>query len=71
MSEPRLTVRESEQAQAGAVMETMIGYLLLGGVVLSIALTVGGLLRQWRAAGAPALDYRLADVNLRQVGARA
>jgi uncharacterized membrane protein len=66
MTEQGMTLREQHQAQTGAAMETMVGYLLLGGVVLSIALTVSGLTWSWRSTGALGLDYRLADMNLFQ-----
>jgi uncharacterized membrane protein len=66
MTEHEITLGERRKVQVDAAMETMVGYLLLGGVVLSIALTVSGLAWSWRSTGALGLDYRLADMNLFQ-----
>jgi uncharacterized membrane protein len=47
-------------------MEGVVGYILLGGVLVSMALVVGGLLWHWAAAGHLGLEYSLAGMNLFQ-----
>jgi uncharacterized membrane protein len=47
-------------------MNTLIGYVLLGGVLLSIVLIVGGLIWHWIRAGYPGIAYTLPKMNLFQ-----
>lgn len=47
-------------------METLVGYILLGGVLLSMGLIVAGISWHWAAAGRLGLDYPLAGGNLFQ-----
>jgi uncharacterized membrane protein len=47
-------------------METLVGYILLGGVLLSVALIVIGTAWHWGTAGRLGLDYPLAGGNLFQ-----
>jgi uncharacterized membrane protein len=48
-------------------MDLLVGYLLLGGVLLSLALVAAGLAWKWLATGRPILDYRLGGMNLFQL----
>jgi uncharacterized membrane protein len=45
-------------------MEILVGYILLGGVLLSMALVVAGLFWRWLATGHVSLDYSIAGMNL-------
>lgn len=45
-------------------METLIGYILLGGVLLSSALIVTGLAWRWAVTGRTQLEYSIAGMNL-------
>jgi uncharacterized membrane protein len=45
-------------------MNTLVGYVLLCGVVLSVLLIAGGLLWRWISAGRPGVDYELPRMNL-------
>jgi uncharacterized membrane protein len=45
-------------------MDEIVGYVLLGGVLLSLALVATGLIWKWFATGSVALDYRLTGMNL-------
>jgi len=45
-------------------MDEVVGYVLLGGVLLSLALVASGLAWEWFARGSLALDYRLTGMNL-------
>ena len=45
-------------------MEALVGYVLLGGVVLSVALIVVGLVWHWIRAGRLGVDYAIAKLNL-------
>lgn len=47
-------------------METLIGFLLLGGVLLSIAFLLSGLTWQWVTTGRLGLDYTIAGMNVFQ-----
>ena len=49
-----------------AKMETLLGYLLLGGVLLSLALIVTGLWWRWINTDQPWLDYQIVGMNLYQ-----
>src|SRR5437867_10243406 len=48
-------------------MDHLIGYILLGGVLLSAALMVAGLGWHWAASGDPRMETPLAGVNLFQL----
>jgi uncharacterized membrane protein len=50
----------------GLGMDTVVGYVLLAGVLLSIALIVSGLAWHWAATGHLELTYRIAGMNLLQ-----
>ena len=45
-------------------MDAVVGYVLLGGVLLSLALVTAGLIWQWIDSGSLALNYRLQGMNL-------
>ncbi len=45
-------------------MDLLVGYILLGGVLLSMALVAAGLIWRWAATGNIGFDYRLAGMNL-------
>lgn len=47
-------------------METLIGFLLLGGVLLSLAFLLSGLTWQWVTTGCLGLDYTIAGMNVFQ-----
>jgi uncharacterized membrane protein len=64
MVERRVVAREQEQSEADATMESLIGLLLMGGVLLSMVLTVSGLIWHWLNTRELGLDYLLADTNL-------
>jgi uncharacterized membrane protein len=45
-------------------METLVGYILLGGVSLSIVLITAGLIWRWLATGQLGLEYSISGMNL-------
>ena len=45
-------------------MEVLVGYTLLGGVLLSMALVAAGLIWRWIATGQLGLDYAISGMNL-------
>ena len=45
-------------------MEGLVGYILLGGVLLSMALVVAGLAWGWAVTGHLGLDYSITGMNL-------
>jgi uncharacterized membrane protein len=45
-------------------METLVGYILQVGVLLSAALLAAGLVWHWAATGSLRLDYHIAGVSL-------
>lgn len=47
-------------------MDVLVGYILLGGVLLSMALIAAGLLWKYIQTGGLRLDYELAGMNLFQ-----
>jgi len=47
-------------------MEVVVGYILLGGVLVSVALVVAGLIWHWAATGHLGLEYALAGMNFFQ-----
>ncbi len=44
-------------------METLVGYLLAGGVILSMAFIAAGLIWNWVRTGSPALAYNIQGMN--------
>ena len=58
---------ESSATQARQLeMDVLVGYILLGGVLLSMALIVAGLLWKYFQTGGVRLEYELAGMNLFQ-----
>ncbi len=51
-------------AGRGVDMETVIGYVLLCGLVLSMALIAGGLIWRWAVTGRLAAEYSMAGRDL-------
>lgn len=45
-------------------MDAVVGYVLLGGVVASVALVTTGLLWHWIRTGHPTVDYEIPRMNL-------
>ncbi len=45
-------------------MEVVVGYTLLGGVLLSMTLVAAGLIWRWIATGQLGLDYSISGMNL-------
>lgn len=56
------SVAESRQLE----MDVLVGYILLGGVLLSMALIVAGLVWKYIQTGGVRFDYELAGMNLFQ-----
>ena len=56
--------RESAGGAEQAKMDLLIGYLLLSGVVLSLALIAAGLAWRWIRTGKPSLDYQLIGTDV-------
>ncbi|MEN6449537.1 MAG: DUF1634 domain-containing protein [Thermoguttaceae bacterium] len=50
----------------GAEMSTLIGYVLLGGVLLSMSLIIAGLFWHWVNTGRLGVDYQVPKMNLFQ-----
>jgi uncharacterized membrane protein len=57
---------ESAQEWRQLEMDVLVGYILLGGVLLSMALIVAGLLWKYIQSGGVRLEYELAGMNLFQ-----
>ena len=47
-------------------MDAMVGYILLGGVLLSALFIIAGVIWHWVTTGSPELHYTLAGTNLFQ-----
>ena len=47
-----------------AGMESVVGYILLGGVLLSVALIVGGLVWHWMTTGQLQFEYPVGGMDL-------
>ncbi len=45
-------------------MEVLVGYILLGGVLLSMGLVVAGVVWRWVVTGHLGLDYSISGMNL-------
>ncbi len=56
------TATEARQLE----MDVLVGYILLGGVLLSMALIIAGLLWKFIQTGGVRLEYELAGMNLFQ-----
>ena len=64
-----MTVRETQQTgrrsdAVEAQMDVLIGYVLLGGVIVSVVLVVAGLVWHWASTGHVGVDYAIAPANL-------
>jgi uncharacterized membrane protein len=46
-----------------AAMDILVGYVLLIGVLLSLALILAALIWQWKLTGTVAFDYKLSGMN--------
>ena len=57
---------ESAQEWRQLEMDALVGYILLGGVLLSMALIVAGLFWKYLQTGGVRLEYELAGMNLFQ-----
>jgi len=57
---------ESAQEWRQMEMDALVGYILLGGVLLSMALIVAGLFWKYLQTGGVRLEYELAGMNLFQ-----
>jgi uncharacterized membrane protein len=57
---------ESAEEWRQLEMDVLVGYILLGGVLLSMALIVAGLLWKYIQTGGVRLEYELAGMNLFQ-----
>ena len=57
---------ESAQEWRQMEMDALVGYILLGGVLLSMALIVAGLFCKYLQTGGVRLEYELAGMNLFQ-----
>ncbi|HKC71707.1 MAG TPA: DUF1634 domain-containing protein [Terriglobales bacterium] len=57
---------ESAQEWRQLEMDVLVGYILLGGVLLSMALIVAGLFWKYLQTGGVRLEYELAGMNLFQ-----
>ena len=55
--------RPRMETGTGIDMETLVGYILLGGVLLSSVLMMAGLAWHWVATGYLGLDYTIAGMN--------
>lgn len=57
---------EQPETAARFDMEALVAYILLGGVLLSVALIVAGLVWHWITAGHLQLEYSIVGMNLLQ-----
>jgi uncharacterized membrane protein len=53
-----------EKTTAHASMESVVGYILLGGVSLSVILVIGGLAWHWMATGQLQFEYPVDGMDL-------
>jgi uncharacterized membrane protein len=53
-----------ERTATHAGMESVVGYILLGGVSLSVALIIGGLAWHWAATGQLQFEYSIGGMDL-------
>jgi uncharacterized membrane protein len=66
-SEPFPQAEASREAARRLDMDVLVGYILLGGVLLSLAFVTAGLLWRWINTGGLSFDYRLSGMNLFQL----
>ncbi len=66
-TQPPVGLQEEEAEARQWEMDTLVGYILLSGVLLSMALVAAGLLWRWMATGSLGIEYRLAGMNLFEV----
>ena len=70
MSEPGVPATAAGAVQPSSRrldMDALVGYILLDGVLLSMALVVTGLFWHWLKTGHLVLDYQIAGMNLFQL----
>lgn len=60
------TVKSSATEARQLEMDVLVGYILLGGVLLSMALIIAGLFWKYVQSGGVRLEYELAGMNLFQ-----
>jgi uncharacterized membrane protein len=60
---PPVSLQERTKGAARLGMELVVSYILLGGVLLSTVLIIGGLVWHWAAAGHLQLDYSIVGMN--------
>ncbi len=54
----------SRRVRVGFDMEAVVGYILLIGVVLSMALIATGVIWHWLSTGRPGIAYTIAGMNM-------
>ncbi len=63
-----MKVRDDEHLQRSAALEAkmdvLVGYVLLGGVIASVVLVIGGLVWHWGRTGELGVHYAIAPANL-------
>jgi uncharacterized membrane protein len=70
MSEPARSDAAKPAQEQGFDMDTLVGYILLVGVLASIVLLVAGTAWNWWETGGMQLDFRIQGMNLYQFAAR-
>lgn len=55
---------DQEESPQELEMDVLVGYILLFGVLLSMAFLVAGLIWRWAETRGVSMDYRLAGMNL-------
>ncbi len=61
---PTMTIPSTRRTAAQTRMDTLVGYLLLGGVLLSMGLILVGMAWRYAATGSVSLDYSIRGMNL-------
>ena len=64
MERINLPAGRNQERKLGFDMESLIGYLLLAGVLLSVALILTGMVWHWEATGKLQFDYSMPRMNL-------
>lgn len=59
----RTETTETTKSQEGR-MDTLVGYVLLGGVIASVVLVLAGLFWRWLRTGELGVDYTISGMNL-------
>lgn len=62
----RTPARTADESAEQLEMDALLGYILLGGVVISLALVTASLIWKWLETGQIGFDYELAGMNLFQ-----